>query len=65
MRVTELNQDQLAELKSNYYYGDGDEDDHVDEYDCPNDIPDAIIFKHYADIDFVPDDFGCSEGEDD
>lgn len=66
MKVTELSQDQLDELKANYFYGDDDEENEsVQEYDCPEDVPDEVIFKHYANIDFVSDDFGISQGEDD
>lgn len=70
MKVTELNQDQLDALKYNYYYGDGDtEEGHEDEYDCLDDVPNEVIYKHYEDFEFEADDFGCSEddgdGEDD
>lgn len=62
MTVKELNQDQLSELKSNYYYGDGDtEEGHEDEYDSPDDVPNEVIYEHYADYEFDPDDFGCEE----
>ena len=65
MKVTELNRDQLETLKFNYFYGEDEDEGHVDEYDSHYAVPDEVIFKHYADIDFGSDDFGCSEGEDD
>ncbi|MBC2457170.1 hypothetical protein [Clostridium beijerinckii] len=65
MKVTELSQGQLSELKMNYYYGEDEDDGHEAEYACPDDVPNEVIFKHYADIDFVNDDFGCSQGDDD
>ncbi|NOV58675.1 hypothetical protein [Clostridium beijerinckii] len=49
----------------NYYYGEDEDDGHEAEYACPDDVPNEVIFKHYADIDFVNDDFGCSQGDDD
>jgi hypothetical protein len=65
MKVTELSQDQLDALKFDYYYGKDEGDGHEDEYDSPYDVPNEVIHKHFEDIHFVPDDFGCSEGEDD
>lgn len=65
MKVTELNKDQLDTLRFNYFYGEDDDEGHTDEYDIFYDVPNEVIYEHYADIDFVADDFGCSEGEDD
>jgi hypothetical protein len=59
VKVTELSQDQLEELRGTYYY-DEENDEAVQEYDCPDDVPDEVLFEHYADIDFVMDDFWCT-----
>lgn len=58
MKVTELNQDQLEQLKWNYFY---DEDiDHKFAYDYPHEIPDEVIFEHFEHIYFVEEDFPSS-----
>ncbi len=51
MNVRELNQDQLNELKWTYLY----DTPNAYEYACQ--IPDAVIFEHYAHISFVEEDF--------
>jgi hypothetical protein len=57
--VTELNKDELDQLKWNYFY---DEDiDH--KYDYPHEIPDFLIFAHYEHISFVEEDFFCNINE--
>lgn len=67
MDVTELNQDQIAELKQVYFYND---DPEIQENLTaagifnPDQIPDDIIFQEYAGIYFVNDDFCCTAGED-
>ena len=65
MKVTELNRDQLDELKWHYYYDDDYDDKIVGENGLPilfaGDIPDKIIFAVYAGIDFVEDDFSCGK----
>ena len=55
MDVRELNEEQLDELKWTYFY-----DMESWEYEYPWDIPDDVIFNHYAGIDFVDDDFSCT-----
>ena len=63
MNVRELTQDQLSELKSDYFYN------HLDDYNMIGDccfyweLSDELIFDYYDGIDFVSDDFGCSAGE--
>ena len=54
MDVTELNRDQLNELKTTYLY------DVENDYSCIGEIPDAVIFEHFGGISFVPDDFGST-----
>ena len=56
--VTELNKDELDQLKWNYFY---DEDiDHKYQYDYPHEISDEVIFAHYEHISFVEEDFLCN-----
>ena len=60
MKVTELNQKQLDQLKEMYVC-----EAYRDRTDCPSyselaaahDIPDAIVFGYYEGIDFVEEDF--------
>jgi hypothetical protein len=54
MDVTELNQDQLEQLKYAYLY------DVPNPYECHLDIPDEVIFKHFKGISFVEEDFSMS-----
>lgn len=54
MNVTELNQDQLEELKQTYLYQE--ENDYMFAYEIPNEV----IFKHYAHISFVEEDFASN-----
>ena len=54
--VTELTQDELQELKWNYFY-----DDEVNHnFDFPYQIPNETIFEHFAHISFVLEDFSCN-----
>ena len=65
MTVYELNRDQLAELKARYYADKTGEDLSYDEIaDIDNLVSDAEIFRASEDIEFSPDDFSCSAGED-
>lgn len=65
MKVTELNRDQLTELKQRYYADATGRDlsyeelANIDFY-----VTDYDVQREYAHIDFVPDDFFCSAGED-
>lgn len=61
MNVHELNRDQLDELKAAYFWGD-DYDPTTTNAEglpvlFPGDIPDRVIYRVFAGIDFVPDDF--------
>ena len=61
MTVYELNRDQLDQLKSAYFWSD-DTQDVIFGGDglpilFPGDVPDDVIFREYADVYFVPDDF--------
>ena len=73
MDVKELSRDQLVELKQHYMAElvnegtfaevmnrDYDEPSYGDLADADELISDEFIFEHYADIDFVEDDFFCS-----
>lgn len=57
--VRDLNKDELEELRWSYYCQlvDEGEDDGIEWVD---DIPDAVLFDHYAGIGFVEDDFFCN-----
>lgn len=61
MNVRELTQEQLDQLKYDYYYQleqeDEVEDILGDNILYPCDIPNDIIFEHYDGIAFVEDDF--------
>lgn len=64
MTVRELSREQLAELKSNYFWSDDYNPKIVTESGLPvlfpGDIPDKIIFAIYDGTDFVNDDFFCT-----
>jgi len=54
--VHELNQDELEELKWNYFY-----DEEVEHnFDFPYQIPNETIFEHFAHISFVEEDFSVN-----
>lgn len=57
--VWDLGKDELNELRWTYYCQlvDTGEDEGIDG---PDDIPDEVLFDHYADICFVEDDFCCN-----
>ena len=57
--VRDLNQDELDELRYTYYWQlvETGEDEGIDG---PEDIPNAVLFDHYAGISFVEDDFFCN-----
>ena len=56
MKVTELNRDQLDELRMQYNYDVNDSTAYVDETDISN----HVLFDYYAGIEFVPEDFTAS-----
>ena len=51
--VNELNQDELEQLKWNYFYDE--EINHT--FDFPYEIPNSVIFEHFGGISFVEEDF--------
>lgn len=57
MTVYELNREQLNQLKTAYFWGDETQDSIPDNIISPDQIPDDIIFHHYADIYFESEDF--------
>ncbi len=76
MNVTELNRDELQQLKWNIYYN-GEEEVFADYaaltaeerellngIDYADEIPDKIIYKLYGGIDFCHDDFCNDESTD-
>lgn len=70
--VYDLSRDELNELKDSYFYQLLDNDDEVlfpvkngnkkdiENINCPEEIPDSVIFEHYDGISFVDDDFFCN-----
>lgn len=60
MLVQDLSREQLNELKNSFFWQDETQDILEDAYTSPEQIPDYIIFEHYAGINFVNDDFFCS-----
>lgn len=61
MQVTELNQDQLEELRSNYFAQLQDTDKEIlGDITQAEEIPISNVIAHYEGITFVNDDFFCS-----
>lgn len=61
--VHDLNAEELLELK--YAYHDQLQyTDDADIFRSPEDIPDDVIFDHYAELTFAPYDFWCNCTED-
>ncbi len=62
--VNELNQNELEELRSRYYYqalDDGSLDEVMGkEINSEEEIPMDLIKNHYADYSFVDEDFFCN-----
>lgn len=59
MDVHDLTKEQIEELKFRLYDELQNTDD-ADTFLCYDDIPDEVIFEHYAGIAFVNDDFWCT-----
>ena len=70
MKVTELNREQLTELKQNYMYRlaeqgtfaevvgrDYDEPSYGDLADADDIVPDDVVFREFEGTDFVEEDF--------
>ena len=56
MKVQELNQNELEELRSNYFY-----DENINHfYRNVQDVPNKVLFEHYGGISFVEEDFFCN-----
>ena len=64
MTIRDLNRDQLDELKSSYFWGDDYNPTITTEAGLPvlfpEDIPDRVMFRVFAGVYFVPDDFATS-----
>ena len=54
MDVTELNQEQLEQLKWTYFY------DVENDYVFACEIPNEVIFEHFSGISFVEEDFSTN-----
>lgn len=64
MSVYELSREQLDELKEHFFCTDYEACKPVGvNADCPDDVPDEIIFEWYSDTIFVNDDFFCTMGK--
>lgn len=62
MTVYDLNEDQISELKTAYFWGEETKDITPDDIMLPEQIPDDIIFNYYDCFIFTNDDFCCSVG---
>ena len=61
MNVDELTQEQLEELRENYYYQLLDTDEEVlGDISSPSGVPMSNVKAHYEGIYFVNEDFFCS-----
>lgn len=67
MHVTELNSDELYQLKQELYYMEEilpnlttERLAAIKDADIPDDIPDQIVYEMYKGIYFVKDDFWCN-----
>lgn len=58
--VYSLSREQLDELKEHIFY----ENLLEENFSCPEDIKDYIIFRIYKDISFCDDDFFCTTCKD-
>ena len=76
MNVYDLSREQLIELKCDYMSElvnegifaeitgrDYDEPSYEDIANADEIVPDDVIFRNYEGVEFVPDDFFCSAGE--
>lgn len=69
MTTHELNKDQIEQLKSNLFYNEEEWSDALTKEDIDaienstnwSEIPDEIVHKNYAGVEFVPDDFSQEE----
>lgn len=60
--VNELSQNELEELKSNYYYELMDEcPEALKGIDYPYQMANETVFNHYSGIRFTADDFFCNQ----
>lgn len=57
MNVRELNENQLGELKSKYFY------DVENEYEYVDEVPNELVYEYFDGICFTEDDFCCSAGQ--
>ena len=67
MNVTELNNDEMLQLKESLFYGadilpemTDKQKEEIENALCSDDIPDELVHNLYADIYFVEEDFLCN-----
>ena len=58
--VYDLNRAELEELKDSFFWSDEVDDEILEGYSCPYEIPDDIIYSHFDGIGFVDEDFICN-----
>ena len=58
--VQELSQEELAELKHNFFYDEERTFEELKGYDYPDEIPNKVIFDYYSETYFVEEDFFCN-----
>ena len=61
--IHDLTREQLEELKNNFFWQDETQDILEGAFTSPEQIPDEIIFEHYAGVCFSDDDFFCTMEE--
>lgn len=61
MTVKELNRDRLIQLKQNYYCSNHESVSYAELADVDNLVSDDEIYREYAGVFFVPEDFDVDE----
>ena len=60
MQVTELNREQILELKQDFLCSQPEQPSWGELADADSLVDDETIFDFYAGTDFVPEDFSCT-----
>lgn len=58
--VQNCTDDQLDELRAAYFWSDDTDLESLEEIYFPGDVPNWLLFQHYAGVLFTNDDFFCS-----
>ena len=59
MKVYDLTQDEIDELKTALFY-ERDADEIFEGLQYPCEIPNDFVYQHYEDVTFAKDDFFCN-----